>query len=336
VFLMKRGRTRAPDLRPIDWAGEIEHVPRLEGRTLLLDFFSYGDPAGVRALPRWRELAEHYRPHGLSVVGIHVPAYDFERPLEAARREVFRLGVPYPVGLDHGLETFRAYGLADLPARVLVDRAGFVRGWQQGPADPDLLEGALRSLLQEASPERRLPAPLTPQASGRDGRLRWRPSPEISFGTRSVGFGPPDARDVAEGVSREFAGMPELRAEGVAYVTGPWTVGRERIVCGGHCELAVVFEGASVCAVLSVPEPDIGAVEVSLLLDGAPPAPEIAGSDVDRSTGAEALLVADRGGVYELLSSPDFGLHNLQLGIRGAGLAVHLLHFGTTAVPDVA
>jgi len=336
VFLMKRGRTHAPDLRPVDWAGEIEHEPRLEGRTLLLDFFSYGDPAGVHALPRWRALAEHYRPHGLSVVGLHVPAYDFERPLEAARREVFRLGVPYPVGLDHGFETFRAYGLADLPARVLVDSAGFVRGWQQGPADPDLLEGALRSLLQEAAPDRRLPPPLAPSSPSRPGRLRWRPSPEISFGVRAAGFGPPDAREVTEGASREFADMPELRAEGVAYLRGSWTVGRERIVSRGHAELAVVFEGSSVSAVLSAPEAEAGIVEVSVLLDGAPPDAGIVGADVDLPSGTEALLVADRGGVYELISSPDFGLHNLQLGIRGSGLAVHLLHFGTTAVPDVA
>jgi hypothetical protein len=338
VFLLRTGRTRAPDLVPIDWAGEAEPVLVSGGRTRLIDFFSYGDPSGVHAFPLLRDLADHYRAHGLSILGVHVPAYEFERPLETARREIWRRGIAYPVALDHGWEIFRAYGLRDLPARVLVDGAGFVRGWEEGPGNFDLLERALRSLLREATPNAVLPEPLVREdRHGRPGRLRWRPSPEIRFGQKGIGFGPPDAQDAAEGTTRDFGELPDLRAEGIAYLRGRWRLGAERIVAEDRAEAAVVFEGSSVSAVLSVPDADIGAVEVEARLDGAPPAAEVAGSDLDRSEeGGPAVILCDRGGVYELISARDFGIHHLELGVRGRGLAIHLLHFGTTVVPDVA
>lgn len=338
MFLLKQGRTPAPELSPIDWAGEPEAGPAASGRTRLLDFFSYGDPSGVHALPLLKDLAEHYRANGLSIVGVHVPAYDFERPLEAARREIWRQGIAYPVALDHGWETFRAYGLHDLPARVLVDGSGFVRGWEEGAGNFDLLERGLRSLLRETAPDVTLPPPLTrDDRRGRPGRLRWRPSPEIRFGKRGAGFGPPDAREAEEGAVRDFPELPDLRAESVPYLRGRWRLGTERIFAEGNADIAVVFEGASVSAVLSVPDADVGAVEIGVRLDGSPPAAEVAGPDLHRSEdGNLAVALCDRGGVYELISARDFGIHHLELGVRGGGLAVHLLHFGTTVVPDVA
>ncbi|MFN8178447.1 MAG: redoxin domain-containing protein [bacterium] len=335
MYLLKRGSTRAPAIRPVDWAGETDAVPDPRGRTLLLDFFSYGDPAGVLALPRLAELAERYRAAGLSVVGVHVPAYDFERPLDVARREIWRLGVPYPVALDHGFEIFRAYGLRDLPARVLVDGAGFVRGWEQGGGELDLLEPALRTLLAEGATARPIPPPLT-STQDRTGGLRWRPTGEIRFGTRAVGFGPPDAREGVEGDEREFPELPELRAEGVAYLEGKWVLGRDRVVTtGDSCGLAVVFEGVSVAAVLSLPDPESEPMEAALSLDGVPPDAETKGGDVELSESGAALTI-DRGGVYELICSREFGIHNLDLRIRGSGVAVHLLHFGTMDVPELA
>jgi hypothetical protein len=272
-------------------------------------------------------------------VDIHVPTYDFERPIEAARREIWRLGIPYPVALGHGREVFRAYGLGDLPARVLVDRDGFVRGFQQGAADLGLLERALRSLLADRAGDPELPPPLAEDdGPPGPGRLRWRPTPEIRFGTRGVGFGPPDARESADGTVREFPEPPELRAEGVAYPRGRWRLGRERIVADAEdAGLSVVYEGASVSAVLSAPDARGEGVEALLAVDGYAPPAEAQGADVARSaSGDDASLVVDRGGLYELISARDFGIHHLDLRIRGPGVAVHLLHFGTTDVPDVA
>jgi hypothetical protein len=131
--------------------------------------------------------------------------------------------------------------------------------------------------------------------------------------------------------------MPDLRAEGVAYLRGRWGLAVEHILAVENAGLAVVYEGSGVSAVLSLPDGEIDAVEIDVRLDGLAPAAEIAGADLDRSDDSSAAVVlCDRGGVYELLRAGEFGVHHLELSVRGPGLAVHLLHFGTTFVPEVA
>ncbi|MBZ0270375.1 redoxin domain-containing protein, partial [bacterium] len=121
MHFLRAGRVPAPEIDAADWAGDALPLGPLRGRVVLLDFFSYADPGSVLTLDRIRGLGEHYRESGLVVLGLHVPAYAFERVPEDARREIWRLGIPHPVALDRDFGVFRRYGLANLPARVLVD-----------------------------------------------------------------------------------------------------------------------------------------------------------------------------------------------------------------------
>ena len=334
---LRTGRLPAPEIAPPDWAGDAAMLGPLRGRVILLDFFSYGDPAGVRSLERVRDLGDHYREHGLVVIGVHVPAWSFEQRTDDARREIWRLGVPYPVALDADLKLFRGYGLGNLPARVLVDATGRIRAWSEGPGEYETLEGAIRTLLREANDgadpgPRHEPLDDLPRA----GALRFLPTPEVRFGSRGVGFGPPEPDEPENGqdaaAPREFE-MPELRAEGRAYLDGTWSLHPDGIGCeGDEGGVAVVFEGASVLAVVSPGEDD---AELLITLDGSPLEAEASGADVDRR-GNRTVVDVDRGRLYELVSCPEFGIHNLDLRIRGAGTTVHLLSFGTRDVPEAS
>lgn len=341
--LLRERRIRAPELTPAGWAaGEPQLLGALRGRVVLLDFFSFADPAGVAALPHLRVLHEHYREAGLTVIGVHVPAYPFERPLPLARQEVWRLGIPYPVALDEGYQVFRAYESRDLPARYVVDAQGFVRGWSHGPGGLVEAERAVRALLQEAFPGRPLPHVIElPAGMTRPGGLLWLATPEIRFGTNGVGFGPPEDAEPppSPGESREFGELPELRVQGRAYLQGRWTLQESHMVADPGAALAVVFEGASAQAVISVEgdpgegEPD-PAVEVTL--DGEAPQPPAAGADLESDSEGNAILPLGRGRLYDLLSAAEFGVHNLALRVRGRGVAFHLLHFGSSEVPEEA
>jgi hypothetical protein len=273
-------------------------------------------------------------------VGIHVPAYDFERSASAARREIWRLGISYPVALDHRFEVFRAYGNRDLPARHVIDTDGLLRGWHEGPGGLLEAEKAVRALLKEAAPAAPLPLPVElPEGALEAGDLAWMPSPEIRFGTRGAGFGPPlgelGGEAPEEGTTREFESLPELRAQGHAYLEGQWRVEADRIVCEREeGALAVVFEGSSVDAVVSLPE---GAGEDPVVLevtvDGEPLPIHRAGADVELD-GDRSRVAVERGRVYELVSSIEFDTHNLDVRIRGGAVGFHLLHFGTSLVPE--
>lgn len=339
--LLRQPRILAPELTPAGWAAGDPHLlGALRGHVVLVDFFSFADPAGVGALEHLRMLSEHYREAGLAVIGVHVPAYDFERPLEVARQEVWRLGIPYPVALDERREVFRAYEGRDLPSRYVIDAAGFVRAWHHGPGGLVEAERAVRALLREAHPGRELPHIVEPSPGMmRPGGLHWLASPEIRFGTRGAGFGPPEAAEPApeDGEAREFGELPELRAQGRAYLEGRWRIRRDRIVTVGEAAaVAVVFEGASVTAVLS-PEPEHGEGQARLdvTLDGEAPAGSAAGVDLEDEDG-RAVLSLERGRLYELISEAPFGLHHLDVRVRGRGVAFHLLHFGSSEVPEEA
>lgn len=344
--LLKERRLRAPELTPAGWAaGDAQLLGALRGRVVLLDFFSFADPAGVAALPHLRLLQDHYRDSGLTVIGVHVPAYPFERPLTAARQEIWRLGLPYPVALDETFHVFRAFEGRDLPARYVVDAQGFLRGWTHGPGGLVKAERAVRALLREAAPDRPLPHVVElPPGMSRPGGLQWHATPEIRFGTHGVGFGPPEADDPAPepGETREFGDLPELRAQGRAYLQGKWTAFGGYVVAEPDAALAVVFEGASVQAVISV-EPDeeegdeersTAALEVTL--DGEAPGSDTAGADVETDGEGKAVLPLGRGRLYDVVSAAEFGIHNLALRVRGRGVAFHLLHFGSSEVPEEA
>ncbi|HMB68796.1 MAG TPA: redoxin domain-containing protein [bacterium] len=337
--LIRERRIPASELTPSGWAaGAPQLLGALRGRVVLLDIFSYADPAGVAALPHVRLLHDHYRESGLSVIGVHVPAYPFERSLADARQEIWRLGLPYPVALDQDFSVFRAYESRDLPARFVIDAQGYVRGWSHGPGGLMEAERAVRALLREASPGRELPHVVElPAGMMRPGGLLWMASPEIRFGTRGSGFGPPETDDPPPqpGESRDFGELPELRAQGRAYLQGRWTIHDTRITAEPGAVLSVVFEGASAQAVVSV-EADGTESALEVTLDGAAPHAEAAGKDLETDGEGHAFLPLGPGRLYDLLSAAEFGVHNLSLRVRGHGVSFHLLHFGSSEVPEEA
>jgi len=334
--LLRTGKFPAPPLDPAEWSGDPLSLGSLRGRVVLLDFFSLGDPSGVGAFHRLRELGERYHEAGLSILGVHVPVFDFERQPETARRELWRLGVPWPVALDHALEIFRTWDVGALPARALVDGGGLLRGWQRGEDDMDEIEPALRFLIRENRPEFPMPLPIGPDpAANRPGTPTWFATPEVPFGTRGYAFADRDEEPV-EG-ERTFEELPDLRAEGRPYLVGRWSVGKERIVLeGDEGRLAVVFEGVSATVVLSRREPGDEPPDLGIILDGGPPDGHTAGADVDLDEIAgTARVPVERDGVHELVAGAPFGLHNLEIIVRGRGTTFHGIRFGTADVPDV-
>ena len=337
---LKEKRIPAPEIDPEDWAaGEPHPLGTLRGRVVLLDLFSYADPDGVHGLSWLRALGDHYRAAGLSVVGVHVPAYEFEQRMEAAHREIWRLGIPYPVALDQSQRIYHAYESRNLPARYLIDREGFVRGWHHGPEGLVETEQAVRTLLREADPRPEIPPPLQLDPRFiRPGELRFLPTPEIRLGSRGVGFGPPESSGETpeDGEERQFGPLPELRAQGCAYLEGTWRLGADRITSASEeARLAVVYEGSSVEVVLSPADGGTEGAELEVLLDGEAVPASLAGRDLETVDG-RSLSPVEEGRLYEWITEADFGIHHLDVRAGAPGIAFHLVTFGSDRVPEEA
>src|SRR5262249_14135769 len=68
----------------------------LRGKVVLVDFWTYTCINWLRTLPYVRAWAEKYRDHGLAVIGVHTPEFEFEHDLDNVRRMVKAQRVDYP------------------------------------------------------------------------------------------------------------------------------------------------------------------------------------------------------------------------------------------------
>ncbi len=88
----------------------------LQGKVVLIDFWTYTCINWLRAQPYVRAWAEKYRDQGLVVIGVHSPEFSFEKDLNNVRRAVKDSGVDYPVAVDSGHAIWRAFNNQYWPA----------------------------------------------------------------------------------------------------------------------------------------------------------------------------------------------------------------------------
>ena len=99
-------------------------APALEGRTVLVEFWTYGCINCVRTIPAVRDLYTQYSGRGLEVVGVHSPEFSQERDLANVREAVVRLDIPYPVAIDNDYRVWTSFANRYWPALYLLDREG--------------------------------------------------------------------------------------------------------------------------------------------------------------------------------------------------------------------
>jgi hypothetical protein len=199
-----------------------------------------------------------YRSKGLVILGVHTPEFAFERDLGNVRAAVKRLGVKYPVALDNGYGTWKAYSNNYWPADYLVDQTGRVRDVHFGEGDYAKTERNIRLLLEAGKA-----GPL-PQA-GRDPDrtpLEIR-TPESYLGYLRIGnyTGSPLRTDRPAA----YRFPASLTQDSYAYA-GMWNVEGERIVAGDSARLRLNFTARTVHLVL------MGHGLVTVKLNGKPQA----------------------------------------------------------------
>ena len=91
-----------------------------------------------------------YADHGLTVIGVHTPEFDFEHDLDNVRREVKDLRVDYPVAVDNDYAIWNAFTNLYWPALYFVDAQGQIRHHRFGEGDYEMSEMVLQQLLTEA------------------------------------------------------------------------------------------------------------------------------------------------------------------------------------------
>jgi thiol-disulfide isomerase/thioredoxin len=99
----------------------------LKGSVALIQFWTLGCINCQRTLPYITSWHQKYAAQGLKVIGIHAPEFVFERQVNNIQRAMKKHGITYPVAVDNGFKTWKAYGNEYWPHLFLADRQGIIR-----------------------------------------------------------------------------------------------------------------------------------------------------------------------------------------------------------------
>lgn len=130
---------------------------QLQGRVVLVDFWTYSCINCLRSLPYIKAWADKYKDSGLVVIGVHAPEFPFEKNIENVKEAIKDLGITYPVAVDNDRLIWRAFKNEYWPAHYFVDRKGRVRHHHFGEGQYAQSEKIIQMLLSEGAGDRTLP-----------------------------------------------------------------------------------------------------------------------------------------------------------------------------------
>ncbi len=178
-----------------EWLNSGPLTPQaLQGRVVLVSFGTYTCINWIRTLPYVRAWADKYSGHGLAVVGVQTPEFDFEGDLDNVRRAVEEMDVRYPLAVDNGYTIWRAFDNHYWPALYFADIQGQIRHHYFGEGEYEESERVIQELLAEAGVEGVDTAVVRPQPRGVELGADWDElkSPENYVGyQRTEGFASP-------------------------------------------------------------------------------------------------------------------------------------------------
>ncbi len=116
----------------------------LQGRIVLLDFWTYCCINCMHVIPDLKALEERYPE--LVVIGVHSAKFHNEKVLTNIRNAVLRYELEHPVIADNDFALWSAYGIHAWPSFVLIDPAGNVVGRASGEGPFAMFDDAIASL----------------------------------------------------------------------------------------------------------------------------------------------------------------------------------------------
>ena len=299
------------------------NLAALEGKVVLVDFWTYSCINCLRTIPYTRAWAEKYKDQGLVVIGVHAPEFAFEKNVDNVKAAIESFKINYPVAIDNDYAIWRAFQNHYWPAHYFIDAQGRIRHHHFGEGEYDQSERVIQQLLAEAG---KTPAPgslVTVSATGAEAAADMGDvqSPETYVGySRAQNFISPGGalKDESHVYS---AGTPELNQWGLA---GDWTVnGESASLNGANGGIVYRFHARDLHLVLG-PGAAGKPVHFKVTIDGMAPGANH-GSDIDAD--GQGVVTGER--LYQLLrQSGTVGDHTFEIRFLDPGVQAYAFTFG--------
>ncbi len=252
----------------------------LQGKVVLVDFWTYTCINWLRTLSYIRAWAETYEQHGLVVIGVHTPEFPFEQDADNVREAAKEMAVEYPVALDSDYAIWGAFDNRYWPAAYVADAQGQIRHHRFGEGGYEELERVIQRLLGEAGRGGIGDELVSVAADGFEAQADWANlgTPETYLGyEQAQNFASPGGVSPAE--ARSYVAPDQLMLNHWS-LEGDWTVERRASVLSqGEGRISFRFHARDVHLVIGPPERGTS-VPFRVLLDGEAPG-AAHGLDVD-------------------------------------------------------
>jgi cytochrome c biogenesis protein CcdA/thiol-disulfide isomerase/thioredoxin len=294
----------------------------LNGKVVLVDFWTYSCINCLRSLPYIRAWYEKYKDKGLVVIGVHAPEFAFEKDPANVRKAVADLHIAYPVALDNDFKIWKAFNNKYWPAHYFIDAHGNIRHHHFGEGEYAQSEKVIQQLLAEAgaggiSGTAKVAGIGAEMAPDKDADLS--PETYVGYG-RGERFSSPQS--VGEG-PQQFTAPTTLDLNHWA-LAGNWTIEQEHSglnTAGGS--IAYRFHARDVHLVLG-PGADGKPVRFKVTVDGHAP-----GTDhgVDTDAEGQGMVTGER--LYQLVrQSGDIQDKTFEIEFFDPGVRVYAFTFG--------
>ena len=330
------------------WLNGAETTIALElarGNVVLIDFWTYTCINCVRTLPFLTEWDRKYRDHGLVIIGVHTPEFEFEERLENVRAAIAEHGIEYLVAIDNDYRTWRAFQNRWWPRKFLIGPTDDgspmgVRYDHIGEGHYEETELAIREALTAVGRDiSGIPFGVDVAVPTREGGTP-RQTRELYAGwSRNVGSGGPYAGQEAyflagTGIDTFYTDIPtSQRQHNLWYLQGLWRTEDESIVHARRTTeledyMAMLFRGRTANVVLTVAE-DGQPFNVYVELDGRWLFPNEAGSHIQWDDEGRSYIRVTENDLYRLIFLPEWSEHELKLSSDSDQFRIFAYTFGS-------
>lgn len=239
----------------------------LQGKVVLVDFWTYTCINWRRQLPYVRAWAEKYKDKRLAVIGVHAPEFSFEKNVDNVRWATKDMRIDYPVVIDNDRAIWRAFNNEYWPALYFVDAQGRTRHQVFGEGKYEQSEVVIQRLLAEAGVSDIGEELVSADARGAEAGAAWS---ELGSGENYVGsertenFASPGGERLDK--RHEYALPSKLKLNHWA-LSGQWAMGREAVALNQpNGRIAYRFHARDLHLVMGPSEPKTS-VRFQVLID---------------------------------------------------------------------
>jgi len=288
----------------------------LQGKVILVEFWTYTCINWRRTLPYVRAWAERYKDKGLVVIGVSTPEFSFEKNINNVQQAAKEMRMDFPIAIDNNYDIWRAFDNEYWPALYFIDAKGHIRHHQFGEGDYEESEKVIQQILAEAG-ARNIPTGLSPvQPDGAElaADLSTLRSGETYTGhSRTANFSSPGG---AVNDKPHVYTIPAHLQLNQWALEGGWTMGEEAAVlnkAGGR--ISYRFHARDVNLILGPAQPG-ATLRFRVFIDGQAPG-SAHGVDVDEQGNGKVTVQ----GMYQLIRQPgpvinrDFTIEFLDPGV---------------------